>query len=351
MITQQILANVIKPWRLVGIFILACSTVASTQIIGSGNLESQLRASDLFTTLIVELPADVEVVCQSLPRIEITADQNLLNHIETKVWGNELRIKATADIRPSHQIKIKIGTAFLHKLETAIGEHYYRVSDIKTSFFELVNFSGKVILEGQAEELNLMMENGHLYADDLRTQKAHAEIWGGGAAVVQVSGELSGVLTRGSQVMYLQEPQRVKASLGRDAQMTGTNELKEDFQLERRKDGVMDRITGVQKLPPPTTATDELGPVAGTRPKPSKKEYERVSLVLVNNSGEKIDVNVVGPPGDRFDYGVPFRAGQERLENLPVGTRVYLVRRFWFNELLVTIQPGTSNFRLNLFDD
>ncbi len=323
-------------------FILSCLPLFGwSQISGNGNLDTQIRSTDLFTTLVVEIPGDVEIVCQSLPHVEITTDDNLLEYIETKIWGNELRIKSTADIRPTHRTKIKIGTAFLHKLETAVCEDHYRVTNIETASFELINMTAETVLEGSAEDFKLVMESGNCYGDNFATQNTFAQIWGGGLGSAQVSNELSGVINQGSRFAYLGEPAKIKASVKNGSKLKSGNDFP-DLNLAQKRQEVIKEIESTQKL--------DIVPAKEEKVEPKNDNNKStITLNLYNNSKDRVHVSIVGPRHHRFSYEAPFNPGYKRVEEFPVGTKVYLLGGFGRRKLLVTIKAEDANQDVPLF--
>ncbi|MEO1628867.1 MAG: DUF2807 domain-containing protein [Bacteroidota bacterium] len=302
------------------LFFLTCFLgQLQAQIQGNGQIENQTRSSELFTELYVDFPARVEVTCQQLPYIELSADGNLLDYIATETHGNSLRIKTTAGIQPTEMVSIKIGTAFLQRLETATAGGQYMVKNIETSEFRLINLTADVSLEGQTEELRLSIENGQANATELIAQKVYVDIWGVGKAQVTAKNLVHGTIARDATFTYQGEPSKVR--------------------LNKSKTRSYVAKEGKQPAPKPAPAPSTQG-----------KEVPYLTIKLKNNSDKKIETVVRGPSGRSFSYGLPFRPGQVRHEEFPVGTKVYLVRSFLFNKLLVEVKQNDEQKTLSLFN-
>ncbi|MEM9918152.1 MAG: DUF2807 domain-containing protein [Bacteroidota bacterium] len=297
------------------ILLLLAGQTGFAQIEGNGQVETQVRSTELFTNLKVEIPfADVEILCQSMPHVEITGDDNLLNHIELKHNGNKLILRATADIRPSQQLRLKIGTAFLERLETAVGGGKYRVHQLETSAFRLLNHNADVTLDGKVELFSLGSEIGHTHAKDLVARKVQLSIWGEATAELTALHSVKGAVSKYGEVVYHGNPQKVEVKK--------TNQT-----LSQPKEGAAQKVKHTEK-----------------------SELTYVSIELYNNSSREVDIFVKGPSSNPFSYGVPFESGQKRLEELPVGTKVYHENAFLlFRKLLFVIGEDTYESPVPLF--
>jgi hypothetical protein len=80
---------------------------------GEGPSVFETRTIDHFQKLDLSLAADVEIIVDSNPRIEIYAQQNIIDLMETKVKQNTLviKLKNLTSIRRYNPISIKVYTA------------------------------------------------------------------------------------------------------------------------------------------------------------------------------------------------------------------------------------------------
>jgi hypothetical protein len=102
------------------LFIIILSAVSCSKdrhwIKGDGDNVTNTRTSSSFTGIILSISADVELYEDSIFRIELNGQQNILDVIETKVKGNNLciGIERFTTIRKHNPILIRI---YLPKIE------------------------------------------------------------------------------------------------------------------------------------------------------------------------------------------------------------------------------------------
>ncbi|MEM7658516.1 MAG: DUF2807 domain-containing protein [Bacteroidota bacterium] len=298
--------------RLIVLFLLCAMgglfSVAHAQKNGNGKAETQTRSLTMFTKLAIEFPAEVEVVCQELPHLSITMDENLFQYVEIKNSGGELRIRPTTWIEPKVKVHIKIGTAFLRQLEPS-GYGTYWVRNLEGPEFHLKNRVSDVELEGQVKEAYLSTNTGTVDASQLTCETVHAEVNSFGSIHVHATDMLDAKVSDNGKVMYEQEPEIIHKKVESGGEVLLASEVVEE-------------------------------PIV---------EPGSVSLRLKNNKGRKIDVYVQGPKGRRFSYGMPFKSGQVRKETFPVGTRIFL-DNILTRKLLVTISEEHANKTVDLFN-
>ena len=287
------------------IFAIFCLYLTSfAQINGNKKIITQTRSLGLFTQLEVDFPAELEVICQTIPHLEITVDENVMPYINIKMEGSKLRILQGQWIEPSQLTKITIGTAFLHQLETG-GYGQFWVRNIKTPEFRLINPVGTVELEGTTDRLQMDIQTGKVDASLLQAKNIEVHISSFGSAIIYPTDLLEVNISSEGSIIYIHKPQKI------------------------RGEGNIKHIDDLEDQPVPET--------------------KYIELALKNNSNSKIDVYVQGPPHRRFSYGIPFRAGQKRTEIFPVGTRIYL-DQVVTRKLLATIEDKDENQTVNLFD-
>ncbi|MEZ4773539.1 MAG: DUF2807 domain-containing protein [Bacteroidia bacterium] len=286
---------------LLGIFL---PIVSFAQINGNGKIITTTRSAGIFTSVEVDFPAEVEIICQTIPHLEITVDENVLPYIDVKTEGAKLRILQGKWIEPSQKVRIKIGTAFLHKLETG-GYGEYWVRNIDSPIFTLLNPVGTVEVEGKTDNFQVTVNTGKVDASQLVAKQVSAQINSRGWVKVHAVDLLETQIAENGKVIYTEKPGKI----------TGSGPVVSADQVE-----------------------NEVVP-----------EVKYIKLELLNNSSSKIDIVIQGPPHRRFSYGIPFKAGQRRAENVPVGTRLYL-DQIITRKLLVTITEENENQVVKLFD-
>lgn len=276
----------------------------STLVKGDGRiLTLKKRPSDLFTSLVVDFPAIVQVNCQRAPYLEITSDKNILDHIAIDFTGNELRISQTAWIEPTEEVNINIGTAFINQLETG-GYGTFTIKNIDVSSFSVINPVGEVSLFGKTDQLRVHTNTGNVDAYQLQAKEAFIQVESWGTVKVAASDLLEGNVYGRGHILFKQEPNKVK--LGPEA-------------------------TGKSK------------PQAG-QPKEAQKEVQYYTFKVFNNRLSGIDVVFEGPANRRFSYGAHFSPLEKKKDSFPAGTKIYEVdEQNHRRQLLVTLEAKDAD--------
>lgn len=274
------------------------------QINGNGKMVTITRSTGVFSGVKVDFPAEVEIICQTIPHLEITSDENIIPYLDIRMEGSTLNILQRKWIEPSRTVHITIGTAFLHRLETG-GYGEYWIKNIDAPQFTLVNPVGTVELEGRADRLVANVGTGKVDASQLTTLESDITVTSFGWVKVQVKDVLRAQVAENGKVIYTEKPSQIYGA-------------------------------------------GPVFPAENDNPSPEgKPRYIRVTLL--NNSPSKIDMIIKGPPGQRFSYGAPLRPGQRRTEDMPVGTHIYL-DHIISRKLLVTILEKDENQVVKLFE-
>ena len=80
-------------------------------------------------------------------------------------------------------------------------------------------------------------------------------------------------------------------------------------------------------------------------------ENQNIRFVLTNNSNQFINTYIQGPAGNRFGYGRPFKAGQSRDEDLPVGSKIYLVSKIGTRKLIHVVGQEYAGKDITIFEN
>ena len=71
---------------------------------------------------------------------------------------------------------------------------------------------------------------------------------------------------------------------------------------------------------------------------------------MVNHAGYELVVGTIGPQSKRFDYDVPFGAGQSRVERVAAGTRLMLLGPTRKKQQLLKITKANEGKQILLFN-
>jgi len=220
---------------------------------GSGNLINETFEFSDFTEVKVENGFEVEVSQSSAFSVEITVDDNVLEHIEVSKSGNTLRIKpksnrlfrsvtmratitmpdlykielsggSEADIasfNSSHDLSVRLsGGSHMNSLispsDITVGDADFNLSGgshVTLSGITVgdagFNLSGgsHVTLSGLAANLDVKGSGGsHFNLEDFSVSNADVSLNGGSHAIVNVDGTLNVDLSGSSEVIYIGQP-------------------------------------------------------------------------------------------------------------------------------------------------
>lgn len=277
------------------------------QVKGNKQIKTQSFIVKGLSDIEMGLYAKVEIDQAAEEKMTITADENLLNLIDTEVVDGTLKLVQKAWIQPSKEIIIKIGMPNLKRIQVGVHETVY-VKNIDTKNVSLMALNGKIVASGVANTAGIAAENGTIDAKQLRVGKVVLNIWGSGKAIVNASEELESTLSDQARVELIGTPKQLKGD--------------------------------VKKL----RSTLE--------PRVSKK-VQWIQFKIKNNSNNRNHFVVRGPKADgsKFGYGFPMMAHGVRKETWSVGTKIFMKSKLGIKKLLVTISPEDEGKVVKLFSN
>jgi hypothetical protein len=216
-----------------GLFVLfSCATNVLT-----GQTVKEIRNVSSFDGVALAFSGNVYITQGSPQKVEIEADKNTLEIIETKVEGNVLVLKTrNGHWRDLGEIKVYITMPEVSKLSISgsgdmICETAVRTSEIKVevsgsgsvkmrkleshNVSAVITGSGDILLAGTSTdqgELDVVITgSGNFNAEELPTGKADVNITGSGSARVNVMNDLETTITGSGSVLYKGNP-RINAN-------------------------------------------------------------------------------------------------------------------------------------------
>lgn len=189
-------------YLVLALFILSC---ASETIEGSGILVSESRDVPFFNSVSSEGVFEVHITQGTQQSIEVTADNNIISHLKTRVVNNELQIyldHKTNYKRPT--VDITIVTTGLNGLKNSGTGNIYTSHVTENGAFSIYNTgTGSIHIEGTASSLNLFNEgSGSVFAFDFQVDNGHVEIVGSGDVELFCSNTLDVVIEGSGNVYY-----------------------------------------------------------------------------------------------------------------------------------------------------
>jgi Putative auto-transporter adhesin, head GIN domain len=210
---------------------LTLSSCIKDKITGEGPVVTQTRSADNFSAIDLRVSGDVFFKQDTVYKLEITAQQNILDVIETHVTNNKLVIKFKNDVNvKSHEpIKIIVSAPFISGLSISgsgnintqgpvsassmnmsiSGSGNIEMDQLTTGFIDAnISGSGNIKVSGgtATEEKLRISGSGNIDLDDVAATRATTTTSGSGDVRVFASQNLSITITGSGSVYYKGNP-------------------------------------------------------------------------------------------------------------------------------------------------
>lgn len=181
---------------------------------GSGVAKTEQRTLATFSAVELQGQGRIEIELNPTPSFEITADDNLLPLIETRVDHDRLIIGNRKNIAPKTHIKIRISTEALSKLELN-GAADAVLTGMQCDNLKLtLNGAGSITAGGVVGDLNAAINgSGDLHLDQLRARTATAVIAGTGTIDMGQVDELNATVAGVGDIRYRGEPRLTRKTI------------------------------------------------------------------------------------------------------------------------------------------
>jgi hypothetical protein len=185
-----------------------------TSVQGSGIAKTEDREVQGFSAISFTGVGNVVVEQGSAEALTVTADDNILPLLETRVKDGTLVIGVMSNtifntgFNPRTPIEFKIAVKDLTRF-ALIGAGNADLRKLKTEKLD-VNMTGvgNLTADGSTDHLNLTLSGtGTFHGDDLAAKTANVTCSGVGNAVVKVSGKLNATVSGVGSIEYLGNPQ------------------------------------------------------------------------------------------------------------------------------------------------
>jgi hypothetical protein len=204
---------------------------------GNGIEKSEPRQVAAFTRIDNQMAAEIDITTKQTQRIDVSADENLLQYIKTEVIGGTLVIStdnAFANISQSRPMRITIamqtleaisnsgvGTITATPVETArlslilSGAGNIITNNVKvTELSSTISGVGKVQTQGSAERAIVRLSGaGNLQARDLAVQNGNVTVSGVGSAYVSVAQVLDATVSGAGNIVYYGKPATLNSTV------------------------------------------------------------------------------------------------------------------------------------------
>lgn len=185
-------------------------------VVGSGVARTENRSVGTFDRIRIHGSTDVVAEIGATPSLEVTADDNILSYLETRVDGGTLVVEMKSGSYSLHvQPVVKVVVPSLVGLEVD-GSSDARISRLSGGSFAIdIDGSGDVRCEGAVDALDVDINgSGDVRARELAAKRVNVEISGSGDVHVQALETLSVSIAGSGDVRYAGEPQVTQSIAG-----------------------------------------------------------------------------------------------------------------------------------------
>jgi hypothetical protein len=228
-----------KKRYLIPILVILISTLITScdfnfsigSIEGNGNVIKEERfISGEIHTIKASSGIEVELVERSIQSVFVEADENLLEHIETRLSSGILTITSKKNIGKAASKKVVVGFISLDAIEASSGANIKAMTTILADKLSLKNSSGssleviaiateitaqassgsRINLTGQSRDFDAKASSGSsINAKDLITNHCKVAASSGADIIVNVGISLDAKASSGGNIKYYSEPKIV----------------------------------------------------------------------------------------------------------------------------------------------
>ena len=196
---------------------------------GSGDLVEDTRTFESFSALEISGAYEVIVIMGDEYKVRISADDNLIPLIRTKVTGSTLKIYSKKNLRPREEIVITVTTKELETIESS-GASEITATDIDCGKFSVsLSGAGGIDLSGKTDVLDISMSGaGNINSKNFLADEVYISVSGVGNAVVYASNILEAEVSGVGNIEYLGNPGKVSSNVSGVGSISKTKEQVED---------------------------------------------------------------------------------------------------------------------------
>jgi Putative auto-transporter adhesin, head GIN domain len=185
-------------------------TYGGPTIKGSGNLKTETRVVEKFTTIVISGSANLEIEQTGEESLEITVDDNLLPLFTTEVRDGTLFIGVAEGRRltwSGEGPRIKVTVRELRKLKVS-GAVSVKATKLDTDSLSIsISGAGSASIAGRSDNLSITVSGaGSLDAADLQTKRATIVVSGAGDVTVNANEELDARVSGAGTIRYVGSP-------------------------------------------------------------------------------------------------------------------------------------------------
>lgn len=195
-----------------------CSfNIGSNGVRGSGIVKTESRKVSGFSSISSKSVGKVTVQQTGKESLTITADDNILPLLESRVADNVLYLTIAKDthMNPTKPIEFVVEVKSLESLNID-GVGSIEVKDIQGKRLSVsLDGVGSMTIAGSVDVLDLSLSGvGSFHGEEFKTKQAKVRHSGVGSAVVNVSDQLDATVSGVGSVEYIGSPQVQKSGRG-----------------------------------------------------------------------------------------------------------------------------------------
>ena len=186
------------------------NNLTKNNIQGSGNIISESRELNNFTSIILLGSIDVNIKTSESNNCVVVADDNLIPYIKTEVVNNKLNISLNESYSSEEKLVVNINTPNYDEVSLS-GSGNINILDFKNNNLSLnISGSGNITGNGEVETLVVKINgSGNLMSKEIKSKFATITINGSGDAEVFASDSISAKINGSGNIEYFGNPENV----------------------------------------------------------------------------------------------------------------------------------------------
>ena len=202
------------------IFIIK-NNLTKNNIQGSGNIISESRELNNFTSIILLGSIDVNIKTSESNNCVVVADDNLIPYIKTEVVNNKLNISLNESYSSEEKLVVNINTPNYDEVSLS-GSGNINIFDFKKNNLSLnISGSGNITGNGEVETLVVKINgSGNLMSKEIKSKSATITINGSGDGEVFASDSISAKINGSGNIKYFGNPENVDSIINGSGDIT-----------------------------------------------------------------------------------------------------------------------------------
>lgn len=199
-----------KYFLLLAVLIVSLGGCRFWGVRGSGDIETENRNVEEFDSIEASGAFEIRVTIGDKQSLSVTADDNLLRHIVTRVRNGKLILDTKRDLNPRRDIIITITAKNLKQIE-ASGACDIFVESINNDYLEIdMSGASDIKLLGSTDKFSVYLSGaGNVDAKNLIAKKVKISLSGASDAVVHATELLDAEVSGVGSVDYYGDPDKV----------------------------------------------------------------------------------------------------------------------------------------------